>query len=135
MAYSYRLPVMLGVQVSGWDLTLVGMCGPCVAGFKTFLSQYVSSGTSVAIRLGYCGMSGSSISTTCGGRLFPFRIHSWELKISSQLQTGISIFYSSISVSTPGNSTYPSYGSSSTPGIYTSPMRRPYLSVIVIILG
>ena len=38
-------------------------------GVETCVGTSGSSGTSVAIRLGYCGMLGSLISATCGGYL------------------------------------------------------------------
>ena len=84
-----------------------------------------SEAVSDSIGCGYDGTPVSSISTTCGA--------------------------SCPSSSTPGSSTLPSgsiYGSSTslahgyspsdsepTPGIYTYPMRRPYLSVKVNCLG
>ena len=53
--------------MSGWGLTLVYMCGPSVVSVETFVGSSGSAGTSSTIRLGYWGMSGSLISTTCGG--------------------------------------------------------------------
>ena len=55
--------------MSGWDLTLVYLRGPSVASVKTSVDTSVSSEAFGAIRLVSCGMSRSSISTTCGGGL------------------------------------------------------------------
>ena len=67
MAYSYLFPVMLGAYPFGWYLTLVDLRGPSMAGAETCVGPSGSSGISVAIRLGSCGISGSLISTTCVG--------------------------------------------------------------------
>ena len=61
--------------MSGWDLTIVDLCGPYMVGVETCVGPSGSTGTfsavSGAIRLGCCGMSGSSISTTCVGEFLP----------------------------------------------------------------
>ena len=111
------------------------MCGPSVEGAETCVVPYVSSGTSGAIRLGSCGMSGSLISTNCGGDSCPsISTHRISTFPSGSI-SDISISYYSSSASTPGNSTSPSSKLAPTPGISTHPMRRPCLYVKVRGLG
>ena len=135
MEYSYLFPVMLGVCVSGWDLTLVDLCGPSVEGVETCVGPSGSAGTSGAIRLGSCDVLESSISTTCLGASCPSISTPGISTFPSGSISDISISSSYSSESTPGNSTSPSSELTPTPGVYISPMRRPCLSVKVIILG
>ena len=86
--------------MSGWDLTLVYMYGPYVASVEICVVTSLSAGTSSAIRFGYCGMLGSSISTACE--------EVSGTSISSYI-SGIYIYSSYSLSSTIGSSAYHSY--------------------------
>ena len=72
------------------------------------------------------------ISISCGGGVSCSSMSTpGILKFPSGSISGIYVFSSSSSASTPGNSTSHSYYLSPTPGASTSPMRQPCLSVKV----
>ena len=135
MAYSYLFPVMLGVYVSGWDLTLVDMRGNSAASVETCMGTSRSARTSGAARLGCCGISGSSISTTCGGGSCPSISNPGSSTFPYGTTHGIFISSSYSSEYTTGNYTSSSSELSPTPEVSMSPMRQPCLSVNLISLG
>ena len=105
--------------------------GDSVASLNTCVGTSGSAGTYIAIRLGSCGISGSSISTMFGGTSCPSISTTGRSTFTSGSISGISISSFSSSASNPENYIFPSSESEPTPGFSTSPMRHPCLYIKV----